>query len=254
MRISRLRLWTESFQGFRGDGINCKDVDECDEEKHECVNSQCDNSEGSYRCNCDTGIRLLSVVSLEQNRGSLEQFQSRNIYLQPMIRLWKKRCWKWQTVYWHWRMHRRSSWLSQQCILQQHSWVVNLHLLFRNRFPVWPYLSRFYCELWKGFYGDGKICGDSDECSADIYQLSTLDNTTDLYNLATHYNSTLEHNVTAPHDCHAHATCNNTIGSFSCECNSGKRLLISFEVLSVYKRHFYDSARLFCLEFFVCFP
>ena len=87
-----------------------------------------------------------------------------------------------------------------------------------------------FFELLAGFYGDGKICGDSDECSADIYQLATLDNTTDLYNLAASFNSTLEHSVTATHDCHDYATCNNTIGSFYCECNLGKRLLTRFEV------------------------
>ena len=31
------------------------DIDECDEESDECFNAKCDNSEGSYICNCLTG-------------------------------------------------------------------------------------------------------------------------------------------------------------------------------------------------------
>ena len=34
------------------------DVDECGEESHECVKSDCDNSEGSYICNCLSGYAV----------------------------------------------------------------------------------------------------------------------------------------------------------------------------------------------------
>ena len=33
----------------------CRDVDECQEGTDKCVNSDCDNSEGSYLCNCYQG-------------------------------------------------------------------------------------------------------------------------------------------------------------------------------------------------------
>ena len=46
------------FVGFRGDGTNCADIDECAEGSSECVNSVCDNSEGSYICNCLEGERV----------------------------------------------------------------------------------------------------------------------------------------------------------------------------------------------------
>ena len=54
----------------------------------------------------------------------------------------------------------------------------------------------------QGFNGDGFICEDIDECNSDVSETST-----DL------------------HNCDNNAVCNNTIGSFLCECDSGKWLM-----------------------------
>ena len=61
-----------------------------------------------------------------------------------------------------------------------------------------------------------------DECSSDPYQLANLDNSTEIYDLAIAYNSTLLHNFTSLDNCDPFANCNNTVGSFICECDSGK--------------------------------
>ena len=59
--------------------------------------------------------------------------------------------------------------------------------------------SKSSLELHIGYYGNGTVCEDVDECSGQ--------------------NSTLQHN------CDSYATCNNTMGSFTCQCNSGTWLL-----------------------------
>ena len=48
------------------------------------------------------------------------------------------------------------------------------------------------CTCKRGFYGDGKSCTDTDECSdAEL------------------------------NDCHQHANCNNLMGGYSCVCEPG---------------------------------
>ena len=55
------------------------------------------------------------------------------------------------------------------------------------------YFSTFVWTLLKGFVGDGFSCSDLNECE------------------------------TGDHECDKDAKCTNTVGSFTCECEQGKR-------------------------------
>ncbi|XP_044540088.1 uromodulin-like, partial [Gracilinanus agilis] len=47
------------LDGFTGDGLICSDVDECAlQGVHNCPNSNCVNTEGSYHCSCPSGFWL----------------------------------------------------------------------------------------------------------------------------------------------------------------------------------------------------
>lgn len=43
-------------QGFIGNGFQCKDMDECSNNRALCENGQCHNHAGGYRCECDMGF------------------------------------------------------------------------------------------------------------------------------------------------------------------------------------------------------
>ena len=92
-------------------------------------------------------------------------------------------------------------------------------------------------ERWQGYYGDGKICHDVDECSNDPYNLTKLDNSTQQYWWAVHYNSTRLQNSTRIHNCDLFATCSNTIGSFTCRCNNGRWLTPNLFLVQIFESH-----------------
>lgn len=43
--------------GYEGDGLECKDIDECALKKDKCVNAVCVNNDGDYDCECLPGFK-----------------------------------------------------------------------------------------------------------------------------------------------------------------------------------------------------
>ena len=61
--ISRVWLSSRRRPGWRGDGMECEDVDECAEGTADC-DQICINTPGSYTCKCREGFQLVRSVSL----------------------------------------------------------------------------------------------------------------------------------------------------------------------------------------------
>ncbi|XP_031240455.1 uromodulin [Mastomys coucha] len=60
--------------GFTGDGLVCEDVDECATPwTHNCSNSSCVNTLGSYECSCQDGFRLTPGLSCVDVNECTEQ-------------------------------------------------------------------------------------------------------------------------------------------------------------------------------------
>ena len=65
----------------------------------------------------------------------------------------------------------------------------------------------FYdCSCNDGFFGNGWICADSDEC-AEGDQALMVENVTD--------------HLYGDNDCHEEAFCLNTFGAYNCTCDDG---------------------------------
>ncbi|KAA0706078.1 Fibrillin-2 Fibrillin-2 C-terminal peptide [Triplophysa tibetana] len=168
----------ECWFGFRLDGNICRDIDECSETPSLCVNGRCVNTEGSYRCECWFGFRLDRNICRDIN----------------------------------------------EC-LQTPSLCVNGYCVNTE--------GRYRCECYSGFRLDGNICRDVDECE-DARQCPHQEcvNTVGSYmcrscgpgfGLVNRKCKDIDECLQFPKAC-GNYRCVNTEGSYRCECWFGFRL------------------------------
>jgi len=134
----------ECFAGFRGDGQNCLDIDECHEKSDNCnLYAECINHEGTFDCECLPGFDGDGVIcnDIDECENAMSLANANGC---PY---------------------------NNQCVNT---------------------LGTFYCECENGFVVDsGGVCGDMDECTTNT------------------------------HFCHPDAFCTNTGGQYYCTCKDG---------------------------------
>lgn len=54
-------LISDALTGWRGDGVDCQDIDECAEGTAAC-DQLCINEPGSYSCKCREGFQLVRAI------------------------------------------------------------------------------------------------------------------------------------------------------------------------------------------------
>ena len=91
----------------------------------------------------------------------------------------------------------------------------------------WQYNTYFLCVCNAGYSGDGQNCTDLGECDLELdgchAQATSEDgqNFTDLGEFELELGTNINECTAGAHNCDGNATCTDTIGSFTCACNSG---------------------------------
>ena len=186
------------------EGATCNDVDECDDETHECdVNSTCQNTLGSYECHCNDGWESDSV-----------EFDAVCTDI-------------------------------DECDADAPTHSCDENATCSNND------GSYYCLCNIGYYSatnsSEAVCGDVDECNGasadgataeeDCADNTTCENTTGSYicncNLGWESENDGETDTecvdvdecdadaSLQHACDPNATCNNNDGSYNCDCNAG---------------------------------
>eukprot|EP00933_Yihiella_yeosuensis_P004656 TRINITY_DN109038_c0_g1_i1.p1 TRINITY_DN109038_c0_g1~~TRINITY_DN109038_c0_g1_i1.p1 ORF type:complete len:1124 (+),score=194.27 TRINITY_DN109038_c0_g1_i1:90-3461(+) len=151
--------------GYAGDGTSsCVDVNECATGVHNCdVHAFCKNSQGSFLCNClpgynGSGIKYSGMWPPTDGCWDIDECLVRNTTINATM--------------------NETSISQNKTACRQEATCTNT-------------VGSFSCACNKGYYGDGLVCNNIDECQ------------------------------TSKHNCHSSAFCKDTNGSFVCQCLQG---------------------------------
>ena len=208
----------ECKEGFSLDKIMdiCGDINECLFD-HDCnSNAICNNTEGSFSCECKLGY-FGNGVTCEEGSCTDDMCPFREECVSP--RRTDCQCTD--------GFERNDTGLcvdTDECSTNQNDCDVNADCENEE--------GTYICNCKKGFSGNGLKCDDIDECDFGEYGCpdnSYCNNTEGSYSCPCkpHYTkhgnlcSELDECGTGLHNCHANATCENTVGSFKCRCKFG---------------------------------
>ena len=196
-------------EGWQGDGFNCTDFNECEEDTDDCSDDGfCMNTIGSYDCACDDGYfgdGFICVDSDECAEGSEAMTVmnatdslygmhacSADAFCSNTIGDYNCTCNEgYRGNGWNCSDINECDELSDEC---------HDEALCSNT------IGSYDCTCDDGFFGDGWICEDSDECAEGVEAMVVMNVTDPLYD---------------GHTCHADAFCMNSYGAYNCTCNEG---------------------------------
>ena len=158
----------ECLEGFDGDGFNCTEVNECETGDHDChTDATCENIIGGFNCTCNEGYYGDGWECIDGDECA-DGDSAGNI-------------------------NGINDTYFDTADCHENAGCTNT-------------LGGFNCTCDQGYYGDGVVCEDQDECGQ-------ADGPGEING----FNETLF----ATHECDEVATCINQAGDYNCTCNDG---------------------------------
>ena len=206
--------------GYRGDGVTCAEINECNEGSHNCHHAaECSNTAGSFTCACNDGFRGNGVSCNDINECAAGTDNcDANAKCSNTIGSFTCAC---NNGY---QGDGVTCLDIDECALE----VDNC-----NEFATCTNTDgSFTCACLSGYRGDGVKCDEIDECAEGIHACdinAECDNTPGAYdctcNIGWEGNGfscvDIDECATGAHACHSFGTCTNTAGSYDCTCNDG---------------------------------
>ena len=195
--------------GYSGTGDVCSDIDECNDGSHNCdSNASCINQVGSFEFECNTGYSGNGVTCDDKNKCELgEDYCDINAACTNTVGRFECNC--------------NDGYIGDgvdgtctdvdECFDGTNNCDDNA--------TCDNTVGSFTCECKIGYSGDGVVCENVDKCLIDSIR-STLSPTT----IATTTINDQPRKRAAgqlSHNCAVEATCKDTVGSFTCDCNLG---------------------------------
>ncbi|XP_065194912.1 fibrillin-2-like [Sycon ciliatum] len=206
-------------RGFRGDGMNCSDIDECSASRVCHDNASCTNSAGSFKCSCLSGFSGNGTACSDVNECQSAAACSTNETCVNTIGSFQCPC-----IAGYAQSGTGTCQDINECLAQTQPCHHNASCTNSA--------GSFRCGCLAGFSGNGAVCVDIDECRSSITSPcphnATCSNTEGAYQCAcaTGYSvvgaaCTDVDECKLDGSCSGNASCSNTPGSYSCACNSG---------------------------------
>ena len=196
--------------GFRGDGFNCTDIDECLEGTDECheMGATCMNFDGGYNCTCDFGFFGDGFNCSDSDECGESMFPvTTAMVVDPLYMANdcspQAMC---ANTYGAYNCSCEDGFEGDgfnctdidECLegvdnCDENAWCNNT-------------FGGFECYCNDGWFGDGVECADSDECAENDSPMSVANVTDPLWD---------------SNECHDNGFCTNSLGGYNCTCNDG---------------------------------